>query len=837
MRRCRSILALCLLTAAVLTPLAAEDLILTIMDRDLDYPMEGASVRLVGDENSLLAGPDGKVTLPLPGGEGRKVLLVTYPGYETIRLPLKGEETSLLVEMTLSGIIEGEELVVERTAPGVKEETAGISVAMDREEMKTTANMGIVEDVMSSVKTLPGVSYAGGWNAQPSIRGGYPEEMAASLDGFYVTYPFHWGGANSIFNPNMVESARLSHGIYSARYGRALSGILEITTKKPDEPEARVDGSLSTTSADLFVQMPTGESSGLFLGGKVTYLDTARLLFAEEMKDIETIPYIRDCYGKWEYTPDSAVRLYFNGFLGSDGVGFDGTTSAEEDSFTSEVRFDYDYINSFLAGGVEWAPSDTLFIEFLAGYNWNDMDMEFRLRDNGTKEYSAEFLALYGAGLGLTQGDTYTIDGLGMTGHNNTEIRQGQVKLAMEKFLDRGNVITVGTEHVLKQTSRSSAYSGWYNTYDEVTDSFELSYDSFTNGISVNSIWNPAVYLIWEKGEEDSLLKSEIGLRGEHYYVWNGEERMHAQPTASPRATLTWTVLENADSIDSLNLTLGSGVFSYFPLTADMLRDELSADDWTMPPDRALFNIVGAELNGRKGWHLTADAYYKYYLNRLVITQDKGDMGSDLYFNTNGKGHVLGFDMMLQKRRGKKWDGYLTYSFIYARYFTPSLRGDGTEEAALVNDDPLDQWFFPYYHRFHSLNLVMNWHFQPGWTFTVQGSLASGAPRAQVGDISVYPADYGGSVIEQYARTSEYSDSMRDGLSAPVNLRLSYGRYGKNRKLYTEWYVAVEDIFVNLYKPETNTSFNTNTGEENRDTAADFNIGVPIPSFGIKVSY
>ncbi len=815
-----------------------EEVILRIFDRDLDFPLEGAQVRIVGEEETRYADGDGLVALEIPSGRGRTVCLVSYPGYDPVRLPLAGIGGGEIgIPLVLSGIIEGEELVVERTAPGEKEEETGVSLVLDREEMETTANIGLVEDVMSTVKTLPGVSFTGGWDAQPSIRGGYPEEMAASLDGFYVTYPFHWGGAYSIFNPNMVESAKLSHGIYSARYGRALSGILEITTRTPDEPELRVDGALSTTSADLFIQTPLGNSSGLFAGGKITYLDTAKLIYPDETEDMTTMPYIRDFYAKWQWQPADRVNVSLNGFLGSDGVGVD-TSVTDDEGFTSAIYFDYDYVNSFLAGSLEWSPTDTLFIDLTAGANWNVMHLDFRGTDSGTREYSQEFLDAYGGILGLNPGDTYSLDGLTSTGKENLDLRQEQVKLTAEKLLRDGDVLVAGTEQVFRQTTQNGTYAGWYPSYDEGAGTFSLDYESFSTDVDGNSSWNPALFLIWEHGGDRDRFKSELGVRAEHYYIWNRDFGMHTRPAVNPRATVTWTAAENRGAVDSLDLTLGSGIFSYFPLTADMLEEDYGIDDWAMSPDRALFSILGTELNWSGEWKLSAETYYKYYLNRLVLTTDDGAGGdSELYYNTKGQGHVWGFDLMLQRKGGRKWDGYLSYSFIYARYYNPSNTGTDSEDSSLNNGEPLDAWFYPYYHRYHSLNLVFNWHFQPGWTFSLLGSLASGAPRERVGDVTVYPADLSGTWIEQYARTSYYSDSLRDGISVPVDLRLSYGRYGRNSKVYTEWYVAVEDIFVNLYQPSTNTSFNTNTGEENRDTSADFNIGVPIPSFGLKISY
>ncbi len=823
---------------ALLLPFSvfSRDLNISVADRDLEIPLEGTKIQIVGVDDIFFTERDGTAVLDVPEGLERVVLLISYPGYEAVRLPVPSEQSEIAVSMVIAGIIEGDELVVERTAPGETDEEVGVSVVMDREEMNTTANIGIIEDVMSSIKTLPGVGYTSSWDAQPSIRGGYPEELAASLDGFYVTYPFHWGGGFSIFNPNMVETAKLSHGIYSARYGRALSGLLEITTKTPDDPEVRIDGAFSTSSTDLFIRSPLGSHSGLFIGGKVTYLETMKLVQPDELEDMTTMPFIRDLYGKWYYRPYNEMEIYLNGFLGTDGVGVD--TSVEEDGFSTDVFFDYDYINSFLAGGVRWSPSHTFYLDVLTGYNWNIMNMEFDVTNSGSREYSQEFLDTYGTLLGISAGDSYTIDGLRSYGTENLDIRQFQFKAAGEKLLNGTNILVMGAEEVFKQTNESSDFTGWMSFYDG-SGSFNLEERSFATDVEGNNSLNSAVFVLWENGSDQSRLNSEVGLRAEHYRIWHDDFAMNALPVVNPRASLTWTALEDEKGLDKLDLSVGSGVFSSFPLTVELFEKEYGVDDWTVSPDQALFNVVGAEFHWHDQWKLSAETYYKHYLNRLVLTTEVVDGESELYYNTDGRGRVAGFDLMLQKKSGRKWDGYLTYSFIYARFYNPSNTGSDTEaeDSYASFGEPLDQWFYPYYHRFHNLNLVFNWHFHPGWTFTVLGSLATGAPREDVGEIIMYPASYNGTYIEQYARTTEYSGTLRNGISAPIDLRISYGHYKEGSKVYWEWYVAVEDILANFYAPETNSTFNSFTGEENQDTSADFNLGIPVPSFGIKVSY
>ena len=87
---------------------------------------------------------------------------------------------------------------------------------------------------------MPGISYGG---TQPSVRGGYPRDTTAVMDGVYLLFPWQWGGICSIFDPGMVDSVKMSNGVFSARYGRALAGLLEVNTITP-----RKEGNLISLS-------------------------------------------------------------------------------------------------------------------------------------------------------------------------------------------------------------------------------------------------------------------------------------------------------------------------------------------------------------------------------------------------------------------------------------------------------------------------------------------------------------------------------------------------------------------------------------------------------------
>jgi len=809
--------------------LYSENIQLIFIDRDLDWPLEGVMVQIVGEEQVYYSDFEGKLTLELDTVSQRTVILAQYPGYDNLRYALKAGEDEIRLDMLISGVIEGEELVVERSVPGKSDETPGVSVVMDAEEMDTTANIGVVEDAMSSIKTLPGVGYAGGWNAMPSIRGGDPNELAAVLDGVYITFPYHWGGAFSIFNPNMTESVKLSHGIFSARYGKALAGILEVNSKDIYK-DTRSDIIVSTSSTDLFVQTPISDKMDLFLGGKVTYLETVMFLSPDE--SITVPPYIRDFYGKWEYRPINPLKFYINAFVGSDGVGVDAQITSE--GINMSQHFDYTYLNSFIVLGAELARGADSLYQLSFGYNSNIMDTEFEMSYGGTREYSDAFVADYGSLPGVVAGAGYSLDGLSNEGESSTHMHQLQGRLQGDHSLNENHLLSWGLEEVFNFSDSSERFYGFSDQY--TGSSWELVFGEITLNSEGNKTTETAGYLTWEIGSDNTEIKGEVGVRGEHFYVWNKDFDLKTYPVFSPRYQLSWKTLEDKGALDELSLSLGSGLFAHFPMEGAMIEKEWGLEDFSVGANRSFMQVLGTDIAFLNDWSFQLEGYYKYLYNRLYIVIDNAASEQELDIHQDGTGHVGGFDLMLKKDINRYFDGYLSYSFIYSRLMNPYEPVSDSESAILPRGAPLNQWYYPDYHRFHNANLVVNWHPAPGWTFTTSASFATGNPMREVGDVFFYPANYNGTIIERYQRDSNYSDSLRYPFTIPVDFRLSYKRYKKGSKWQEEFYIAVEDAFVNLYTPQGNSSYNSFTGTET-PSGADFNIGIPIPSIGYKASY
>lgn len=801
----KAVIVLLMLCGAAV--IIAQEILVTVIDRDLDFPLEGVALFFSQDSQTLYYTDfDGNALIPFPSDSTAFVLNAHMPGYSEERQRVLRNQESVTVYLSISEIIEGKELVVERKAPEKTDEKSGISIVVDKRQMDTTARIGILPDIMTTIKTLPGIIYSGMWSAQPSVRGGYPEEMGTVLDGVYVLSPFHWGGSVSIFNPSMVENVKMSHGVFSSRYGRATSGLLDVATIEPKSDQIRLDASVSSITTDAFAQIPFTKNAALFIGGSLTYLDTIPLLYdalpLSEVKIgsvVKQMPFIRDAYSKFSFKPFDRLSIGANIFFGSEGLTIKVDSSSG--SVIGDISAEWLDIQSFASLNASWLPTDKIHLRLKGAYNLyrdsitisinnHSEDTEFDIENTTVGEFSI---------LGTTQ------------------LVQG--KLDSDILLNQHHIIGFGVEEVFQTlTDATSSYSlvesrqGAEETREE---------ESREDAIKANNTLNSAGYALWNFGNDSTLVQGELGLRGEHTFIWNKEKEFKLQtlPVVTPRFSMQWSVLENRGIINELILSLGSGLFSQVPESFAYVTSEYGFKDFDLIPNRTVFQVLGADLNWLDSWNFKLEGYYKYYINRTFgITEMTEDNKLQKTLSSSGTGHITGFDLILQKKNGIHLDGYLSYSFNYARFMNTYSTSGST--SLTDGGDPLNRFYFPDFHRYNSVNLVLNWRPVSEIVITLNTSFATGVPKKE----------------ETEDGTKHYSDTLRTGPSYPVDLRFAYSNYFPGSKVKWDVYFGIEDIFGILNKESLVGAYVFGDEEPSLETVANFNFGLPIVSIGGKIS-
>ncbi|MBO4404911.1 MAG: TonB-dependent receptor plug domain-containing protein [Treponema sp.] len=824
---------------------SAADLKVYVVDKELDYPLEGT--RIILEKNSeveAFADEEGNAVLSLPDTVSSGSVKASLPGYNDVTVSFEGTDEVLVIPMVITGVMEGSGIVVNRSAPDKTEEKTGVSSVMTKEEMHATANMGLFEDCMSSVRTLPGVSYSGAWGSEPSVRGGEPRELASLMDGMYTIFPYHWGGGTSIFNPSMVDSIKLSNGVFSSKYGLASSGLLEANTLKPDYENFHVNASISTACADAFVQVPFGKDlGGMLFGTHLTYLDplvwAAKKAGTEGMDSIKRAPYIRDFFLKTSLTPVPELDVSVIGFFGSDGLSMD--VDEEIKGIRTKAVMDYDIYQALGGINVKYLYSDSLLLHGLVSYNGMYEDMDVSSVQSGTVKYSKDFVEKFGSVYpGVTEGGSYNLPEMESAFTEDIKSHLVTGRLESEVKFNEKNFLCFGVEEIFEKAKTKDYFDAWTEIPTDTGYLFQR--ENFITESDNNCIFNTAAFASWTYGNENDFFQSEFGVRGEFISLQNYSQNygINFIPDVCPRGNITLTPWRDKGPLEKASITAGAGLFTSIPRETMMFKKEMGVKDFQMHSNRALLGVIGADASFSGGIKVKLEGYYKHYLSRIYNYQtadaSTGYKDISMVAKSNGKGHVFGFDAMIEKKAGGFWDGYLSYSFTYTRFKNPAGIKSGEYTSS---GSPLDEWYYPSYHRFNTLNLVSNLHLGKNWLVTIKGTLATGCPKPENGNVTCYPVELEDeTVMQRYTRSSVYSDTLRTQISCPVDVRVA--RQWKTNNDRTEWelYFALQDVFVNLYSPKGDRSFDQNTGEMSEvPDSADFNMGIPIPSFGIKVKF
>ena len=99
---------------------------------------------------------------------------------------------------------------------------------MTREELQVLP--GIDEDVLRVTRFVPGTA-SSAVSARSHVRGGRDDELAVFFDGAPLFEPFHYKDVQSllgILDPDSISKIDFFSGIFPARYGNRLSGVLDI---------------------------------------------------------------------------------------------------------------------------------------------------------------------------------------------------------------------------------------------------------------------------------------------------------------------------------------------------------------------------------------------------------------------------------------------------------------------------------------------------------------------------------------------------------------------------------------------------------------------------------
>ncbi len=193
-------------------------------------PLRGVSVYLDGTLDGATTDSSGAFSFETVE-KGMQTLAATYAGYESGGRPVQLDSIATLADLTVrlkKSYTALDEVVI---TAGAFETGASSKTVLKPLDILTTA--GANADVVRAIQTLPGTQQQGTQTGL-FVRGGDASEASVVVDGLTVQNAFFSAApgvaARSRFTPFQFKGVAFSSGGYSARYGQALSSILELNT-------------------------------------------------------------------------------------------------------------------------------------------------------------------------------------------------------------------------------------------------------------------------------------------------------------------------------------------------------------------------------------------------------------------------------------------------------------------------------------------------------------------------------------------------------------------------------------------------------------------------------
>jgi len=262
-------------------------------------------------------------------------LVVTYIGFDGLSTPIEIEANK----------ISNQKFYLKESSIQLNT----IQLSAERQEAKTSVNTSVVKltakslkklpsiggepDIAQFLQVLPGVVFTGDQGGQLYIRGGAPIHNVVLLDGMILYNAFHSVGLFSVFDTDVIKTADVYTGGFSAEYGGRISSVVDVKTR--DGNKKRIAGKVaaSTFGAKLLLEGPlfgeteSGSSSSFIISSKTSYLDKTSKSIYSYIGD-EGLPYsFLDLYAKASFNGSNGSKLNIFGFNYSDDVMYSSLTN------------------------------------------------------------------------------------------------------------------------------------------------------------------------------------------------------------------------------------------------------------------------------------------------------------------------------------------------------------------------------------------------------------------------------------------------------------------------------------------------------------------------------
>ena len=607
---------------------------------------------------------------------GRYVLEVTAAGYTSVIMKhidiRKGMTQDRSYRIELNPFVYETEITV--TAESRELRFKDVMVTQLPAELLEDAPGGL-DDTVRKVQTLPGVTIENDFSAVMYVRGGSSDETMLFLDHGYLLNPYHLGGAFTVYFEDLVDSVEFYTGGFPARYGNALSGILDVQYRSGNRRENAFLAEAGLISSKFRAEGPIIKDKLCFLvAGRRTYWEHLIDMVGDDDDDIAA-PYFGDVLGKISFF-DSHRTVSLEMLYGEDGIKrFELDEPMEHPDADPGTFY---YLNTLRLGNLTWEEWVNPRLHVNAGLSYT--------RSSSTADLTGTEPIFADAIIDFMMVDFQTAYERLRTRFSGG-VQAGWADITLDSFL----------------TDYRYSIPGARKTGNENIPKTDVD---FNQKFRFQSLWSEFEYA---PGGPRSVQMS-LGCRMDR---WGSS----GDVTWSPRFNMT------AGLTKHWRVRAAAGLFCQFPY--DVLQTAPNFGNEDLESERAMHYITGLEGDLSSVLKLRVEMFYKDY-DKLIVNHDTLEAAeaaavSGKSFVNEGSGYASGFEVFCQLFPWRTLDGWLTYSYGVSRRYNP---------LHLENS----KWYYPLQDQRHSAHLIANYRPFKNWTFSARVSYGSGKPETAVND-------------------------------------------------------------------------------------------------------
>jgi outer membrane receptor protein involved in Fe transport len=676
-------------------------------------PLAGVNISIAGTTIGTVSGADGQYRFPNIRA-GTYEVRFSAVGFKTVIMKSVRVQidlrTRLDVKMDASAV-ELQPIEITAETPLIQKDLASAAYSVSSGTYEALP-VSTFEDVLT---LQPGTTF------DRHVRGGKTNEVTYLVDGIPVQDVFS-GDAGTSLPKSSIGTMTMYIGGFSAQYGNAMSGIVNIVTRG------------GTNTHQFFVRAETDNALGSAVN-KQTSRSGEIELAANGPIAVDRIFYytantISMSDTRWwqdfQKFFDSPIATEYSGISKIDYVMSPATRLSAQGIYSVRGWRDYEYSwrydlaglpkrsrTSYRAAAIlSHTVSDrTFFTASLSHFYVNSVigepfsadtlrpwqyDFFYRFVESGSRFHHAD----QSQRITSAKGDVSTMIGREHTINGGIQINHHSIQSMLERYDPQFSFFGKPLEDApLLSYHDDYAYhplSG--NAY--VQDKIEFTEDGST--LDIGCRWDfldPGVtYPIYELAEPD-----RIGPLVE--LVQRGTKRASFKSQISPRFAVTMPMTPTNMVYLNFGIYYQNPLFEYLysglsPAQIRVGTQPLMAGNPDLDPEKTMAWEVGFKQSIDKNWVASGSYFKKNVRNQLdtktLVPADSktaGDYGFASYVN-NAQADISGIELMLSREGDERFSGSVSYTYMI------------TEGTSDYNDQRLNyiQWGFPVYAELYPLS-------------------------------------------------------------------------------------------------------------------------------------